>query len=71
MTASTQQRGASTTSINRPERGNRIRIERDSEEVDKIFDQVVTMLREARKSPGEPSYRTVEVEFGTDKVTDD
>jgi hypothetical protein len=50
---------------------NRIRIERNSEQADKIFDQVVTMLREARKFPGEPSYRTVEVESGADKATDD
>lgn len=50
---------------------NKIRIERDSEEADKIFDQVITMLREARKFPGEPSYRTVEVEFGVDKATND
>jgi hypothetical protein len=50
---------------------NRICIERDSEKADKIFEQVVTMMRNARNFPGEPSYRTVEVEFWAGKVMDD
>lgn len=50
---------------------NRIRIERDSEEADEVFEEVVTMLRGARKFPGEPSYRTVEVIFGADTVADE
>jgi hypothetical protein len=31
----------------------------------------VTMMRNARNFPGEPSYRTVEVEFWAGKVMDD
>lgn len=50
---------------------SRIRIDRDSEEADKTFEQVITMLREARKFPGEPSYRTVEVEIGTKTMSEE
>lgn len=50
---------------------SRIRIDRDSEEADETFEQVITMLREARKFPGEPSYRTVEVEIGTETMSEE
>lgn len=48
---------------------NRICIERDSEEADEIFKQIVTMFQEARKFPGEPPYGEVEVLFGNDEET--
>ncbi|KAJ8112046.1 hypothetical protein OPT61_g5499 [Boeremia exigua] len=42
----------------------RIRIDCDSLEADNTFGRVMSMFREARRFPGEPSYRTVEVEIG-------
>lgn len=42
----------------------RIRVDRGSESADDTFQSIMTMLREAPKFGGEPSYRTVEVEVG-------
>lgn len=42
----------------------RIRIDLNSKEADDTFERMMTMFREARKFPGEPSYRTIEVEIG-------
>jgi hypothetical protein len=49
----------------------RIRINQGSEEAEYTFQRIMSMLREARKFPGEPSYRTVEVEVGIDTTSDE
>jgi hypothetical protein len=43
---------------------SRIRVNEGSEEADSMFERVLTILREARSFPGEPSYRTIEAEIG-------
>ncbi|KAF9697244.1 hypothetical protein EKO04_004786 [Ascochyta lentis] len=47
-----------------------IRIDRRSHSAEVTFQRVATMLREARKFPGEPSYRTIEVEVGSDILSE-
>lgn len=42
----------------------RIRIYRMSRQAEATFREVLNVLRNARKLPGEPSYRTIEVEVG-------
>ena len=42
---------------------SRIRVNEGSEEADSMFERVLTMLREARSFPGEPSYRTIEAKI--------
>ena len=50
---------------------SRICVNEGSEEADPLFERILTMLREARIFPGEPSYRTIEAEIGLKAISDD
>jgi hypothetical protein len=49
---------------------SRICVKEGSEEADSLFERVMTMLREARSFPGEPSYRTIEAEIGLRAISE-
>jgi hypothetical protein len=50
---------------------NNVRVNRGSSNAEATFQRVLDIFRKAKKFPGEPQYRSVEVEVGLDMPRDD